>query len=358
MKLLTKHNSFIFFIFLMIAFFPNDTSYSKNILEFTRRSKRRTGFQHMMDFKIVGGSETSIKDFPFMVSVQRLSHHICGGTIVTKIFVLTAAHCVTTGTETSEWYITDPLDLNVVAGQSVLDLGECQFRDVRRVFVNEQYNDSTLKNDVALIEIFDTFEWTEYTQVAELFSRVHIPFESYDFCITLGWGSTEAGEMIPSTYFPERNILQQVDLQPSFKMTCERFFSPAPEMFDDSKLCSILTGGKDACSGDSGGPIVCNGIQYGIVSSGLGCAQPNMAAVFVNVSAVHDWIYGVLNNTEQLVRMRLVEKINMERNMHGGTAKSKPTASSGVKPILKSFGNSVIVLVLCNVVILNKLHPI
>ncbi|XP_017764155.1 PREDICTED: serine protease 33-like [Eufriesea mexicana] len=45
--------------------------------------------------RIVGGEVTDIKNYPFLVSVQRRHFsHICGGTYIAPRFVLSAAHCM------------------------------------------------------------------------------------------------------------------------------------------------------------------------------------------------------------------------------------------------------------------------
>lgn len=196
---------------------------------FPKRTKRRNQLEHIMDFRIVGGSDASIKDFPYMISLQMSSNHICGASILTNSFILTAAHCVTKEND-STWAISDPLEYNIVAGQTVLDLGDCQFRDVKKIFVHSGYNHTTLHNDIAVLEIFGTLEWTKYVQMVEIFSKIHLPFEAHDFCTAIGWGSSEPMKETSRTVVVDgKNSLQQVDLQPSLYNTCERFFVPAPQ---------------------------------------------------------------------------------------------------------------------------------
>jgi len=56
----------------------------------------------------------------------------------------------------------------------------------------------------------------------------------------------------------------------------------------------VPEGGKDACTGESGGALVPKKSekQVGIVSRGTGCAQPEYPGVYANVAdkEVHDFI--------------------------------------------------------------------
>ena len=55
-----------------------------------------------------------------------------------------------------------------------------------------------------------------------------------------------------------------------------------------------LEGGKDACTGDSGGPLICaendRPVLRGITSWGLGCAEANAPGVYTRVEQYLDWI--------------------------------------------------------------------
>lgn len=46
-----------------------------------------------LDNKIVGGVPILISQAPYQISLQYLSRHTCGGSIMGSRFVLTAAHC-------------------------------------------------------------------------------------------------------------------------------------------------------------------------------------------------------------------------------------------------------------------------
>ena len=64
-------------------------------------------------------------------------------------------------------------------------------------------------------------------------------------------------------------------------------------------MCAGLRdGGKDACEGDSGGPLLVQRydnstwFQIGIVSHGYGCGHPNKPGVYTVVVDYLDWIVG------------------------------------------------------------------
>ena len=43
--------------------------------------------------RIVGGWEARLNEFPYQISVQWRGSHVCGGSLLDRYHVLTAAHC-------------------------------------------------------------------------------------------------------------------------------------------------------------------------------------------------------------------------------------------------------------------------
>ena len=64
----------------------------------------------------------------------------------------------------------------------------------------------------------------------------------------------------------------------------------------DAMICAgyLGIGGKDACSGDSGGPFVCNdgnkAVVAGTVSWGYGCAEADSLDIYAEVSHFIPWL--------------------------------------------------------------------
>lgn len=240
----------------------------------------------MAEFRpmIVGGTEAAVGEFPFIVSLQHSSMgHFCGGSLIKKNWVLTAAHCVEGG------YIQ-----KVIAG--LHDQGDKRNAQViipKRIIQHPQYDDRTTDYDFALIELSSDANFDPVALNAE--ELLIPPAPNQIMATTAGWGETMAQIVTPMNVKPMdmANRLQRVDVPLVSTEVCNDSYRGA---ITDRMMCAgFETGGKDSCSGDSGGPLVINdatGLRklVGVVSWGEGCAQPQRYGVYSKVTSVTEWI--------------------------------------------------------------------
>lgn len=100
-----------------------------------------------------------------------------------------------------------------------------------------------------------------------------------------GMGQTTYGGLLP-------DVLNDVEVQYISNEECNDMMTGT---VTDSMFCAnVEGGGKDACIGDSGGPIVFrdgnNHTLVGLVSWGYQCALPDTAGVYSRITSGMDWI--------------------------------------------------------------------
>ncbi|MFN7684713.1 MAG: serine protease [Oligoflexia bacterium] len=229
---------------------------------------------------IVGGEDAAPGELPFIVSIQRRSgSHFCGGSLIGKRWVLTAAHCVDAGDESR---------IRVVAGlHERRNPQGVQAIDIARVIQHPEYQSATITSDYdfALLELKDD---AVFDSIALNDVEIEIPSdeEKAQASVTAGWGTTSEGGMLS-------NILQKVTVPLVSKERCEVAY---PGKMSDRMICAGLEAGmKDSCQGDSGGPLLVHDdhdrpLLVGVVSWGAGCARPKKYGVYSKVNSVIEWI--------------------------------------------------------------------
>jgi len=226
--------------------------------------------------KIVGGIEASIGEFPYIVSLQSSSGHFCGGSLIRKNWVLTAAHCVKGGT----------IAKVVIGLHDRTNLKNAEVMKAKKIVAHPKYNSQTMDSDFALVQLDKD---SAYMPVALNDVEIEIP-EKADgeiLATTAGWGTMSEG----SGSLPKN--LQKVEVPLVSQATCLEGY---PGEVTDTMICAgFEDGGKDSCQGDSGGPLVVENdarerILVGVVSWGYGCARPNQYGVYSKVNSVKDWI--------------------------------------------------------------------
>uniref|UniRef100_A0A8C2GHH8 Zgc:112285 n=1 Tax=Cyprinus carpio TaxID=7962 RepID=A0A8C2GHH8_CYPCA len=212
---------------------------------------------------IVSGNDSRPHSWPWQVSLKYYVH-VCGGTLIHKNWVLTAAHCF------QNW--------RIVLGKHQLKRAE----SAERIFL--------LDYDIALVKAATDIQSSNFIHYACL-PRKQINLKPGHYCWVSGWGDTRENVSLAEA-------LNQAQLPIIDYKTCrqKKFWG---DHVRDSMICAGFRdteGTPAACQGDSGGPLLCQVGRdrwevYGIVSFGpIGCTVENKPSVFNRTTAYIPWI--------------------------------------------------------------------
>uniref|UniRef100_A0A3P9L3B4 Peptidase S1 domain-containing protein n=1 Tax=Oryzias latipes TaxID=8090 RepID=A0A3P9L3B4_ORYLA len=227
--------------------------------------------------RIVGGQDAPAGFWPWQVSLQG-SRHFCGGSLINNQWVLTAAHCFPSGSASG---VTVVLGLQSLQGSNPNNVS----RTITRLILHENYNSND--NDIALLQLSSPVNFTNYITPVCLSATNSTFYSGVNTWVT-GWGNIGSGVSLPAP-----QTLQEVQVPIVGNRRCKCSYG-ASSITDNMMCAGLLAGGKDSCQGDSGGPLVIKQnnlwIQAGVVSFGIGCAEPNFPGVYTRVSRYQTWI--------------------------------------------------------------------
>jgi len=137
--------------------------------------------------KIVGGTEATANEFPFIVSLQNYVEggqsyrHFCGGSVYNQNYIITAAHCVTPDK------LSSTLSLIIVAGDHDLNTGSYseQIRVVKTIYLHPRYSEVSYANDIAVLELQSPLTFNQW--VTPIAIATTDPPE-LSLVTTSGWG--------------------------------------------------------------------------------------------------------------------------------------------------------------------------
>ncbi|ALC38837.1 CG31954 [Drosophila busckii] len=229
--------------------------------------------QPRLDGRIVGGQRINITDAPHQISLQT-SSHICGGSLISEKWILTAAHCT---------YGKTADRMRVRLGSSETSrLG--QLLRVSKIVQHENFNYTNVDYDFSLLQLQKPIEFDATKRAVKLPTSGET-FEDGEPCFVSGWGNTQS-------LLESRDWLRQVQVPLVNQQLCGEKYKQYGGV-TERMICAgyLEEGGKDACQGDSGGPMVNEaGVLVGVVSWGYGCAKPQYPGVYARVAQARDWI--------------------------------------------------------------------
>ncbi|XP_041437458.1 transmembrane protease serine 2 [Xenopus laevis] len=231
--------------------------------------------------RIVGGTNAVSGMWPWQVSLQYKTGALCGGSIISPKWIVTAAHCVYGSySSASGW--------KVFAGTLTLpSYYDPNGYSVERIIAHPGYKSYNHDNDIALMILTDEITFGYTTQPVCL-PNSGMFWEADTSCWISGWGSTFEGGYSSTD-------LKYADVPLIDSAKCNKYNMYNGRITSSMMCAGYIYGGVDTCQGDSGGPLVTkkNGTWWlvGDTSWGDGCARPNKPGVYGNMTMFLQWIY-------------------------------------------------------------------
>ncbi|XP_046971977.1 trypsin, alkaline C-like [Vanessa cardui] len=234
--------------------------------------------------RIVGGKPTTIEKYPSMVQVefQNLFTDIwsqsCAGSVLTSRYILSAAHCFEGG-------FYNPNLRRIRAGSTYRNTGGVI------VYVEDAYNHPSygvrgLDGDITVVKLRSPLTYTPVVQRATIVAQGSIIPDNFPV-VHAGWGTTTHGGS------PSDVLLDTTVYTVNNAVCAERYATlPNSPAVTENMICAGLLdiGGRDACHGDSGGPMYFGNITIGLVSWGGECGNGTYPGVSTNIASYTDWI--------------------------------------------------------------------
>ncbi|XP_047465327.1 urokinase-type plasminogen activator-like [Mugil cephalus] len=245
--------------------------------------------------KIVGGTVATVESHPWMAAIfwRSKSGHtvfLCGGSLISGCWVLTAAHCFHDGSRSK------PGHFSVTLGKNALNESDPNVEQrfgVEEIFIHEEFDDSegNYNNDIALLKL--RAKHGKCAKESNLVKTVCLPPPQQSLrpgvsCEICGYGKEKHSLWYRSQYLRQAQVNLLAD------DVCRRsdYYG---DLITDNMLCAGRADwSQDACEGDSGGPLVCGFdgkfFLFGVISWGDGCAKEFRPGVYTKVTNYNKWI--------------------------------------------------------------------
>jgi len=241
--------------------------------------------------RVIGGTEVVENEYPWLCSLKYRGNHICGMTLISgpphDTILVGAAHCYSPGDSTDKYTIT--------CGEHSLQKQDTYqvTLQVTEVIIHPRYVEASSSGfDIAVYKV--TEAPLNGKMVEKRLWPACLPAINHDYyaetTYVAGWGITQ-------TKFIHGTKLQVKGIPDIARHTYVKVTNCKDDdnfLYPNGLICAADSG-RDSCQGDSGGPLIGVAEKYstrtdtryswiGIVSFGVGCAEPGYPGAYTRSS--------------------------------------------------------------------------
>lgn len=247
----------------------------------------------------MGGSIAEPGNWPWQVYIKFLSpttgleQSYCGGSLISRNWVITAAHC------------TEGKDLRYI--EMILGAWDRQVYDgilgqkflISEIHQHPGFKMGSYKNDISLVKLTEMVK-----QFYEFITPVCLPripnrvYKTQD-CWISGWGETQAAD-------ESNRYLRQASVPVLNQTACQSTWFKTYGFVYDHQICTDASLGRSTCFGDSGGPLSCfqeatyRFVLIGATSYGASSDCTSKPSVYTRVPQYMKWISATLRNNPDM----------------------------------------------------------
>ncbi|KAM5191805.1 granzyme A-like, partial [Mantella aurantiaca] len=240
-----------------------------------------------VNIKIINGDEVIPHSRPYMALIETRKENknisMCTGSLIKPDWVLTAAHCKLR---------EDITTVTLGAHSRTRKESEKQKIKVIRLFVYKKYNSTTKQNDIQLLQL------SQKATLGDAINIIPLPetFEDVNegtVCTIAGWGRTESGNV--------SKVLKEAHVTILNRKKCIKDWIHQYSITADMVCTNVGSDRQDTCKGDSGSPLICDGVFRAVNSFGyMPCGTPDTSNVLTLLNKKYVlWINETISNNDR-----------------------------------------------------------